>query len=88
MVYSKRKEFAPNGSKFFHFRVDTLSEGRLNNLESYLPWQCIKSLNTCEWDNDKRMFWQTTLIEFRNMRWSGNDFSYCVHWDKIWQISQ
>ena len=47
MVYSKRKEFAPNGSKFFHFRVDTLSEGRLNNLESYLPWQCIKSLNTC-----------------------------------------
>ena len=26
-VYSKRKEFAPNGSKFFPFRVDHFSEG-------------------------------------------------------------
>ena len=27
-VYSKRKEFAPPGSKFFPFRVDHFSEGR------------------------------------------------------------
>ena len=29
-VYSKRKEFAPLGSKFFPFRVDSFSEGRQN----------------------------------------------------------
>ena len=27
-VYSKRKEFAPRGSKFFPFRVDPFLEGR------------------------------------------------------------
>ena len=27
MVYTKRKEFAPFGSKFFPFRADPLSEG-------------------------------------------------------------
>ena len=27
-VYSKRKEFAPKGSKFFPFRVEPFSEGR------------------------------------------------------------
>ena len=26
-VYSKRKEFAPSGSKFFPFRVDPISQG-------------------------------------------------------------
>ena len=26
-IYSKRKEFAPNGSKFFPFRVDPISKG-------------------------------------------------------------
>ena len=26
-VYSKRKEFAPQGSKFFPFRVDSFSKG-------------------------------------------------------------
>ena len=26
-IYSKRKEFAPRGSKFFHFRVEPFSEG-------------------------------------------------------------
>ena len=32
-VYSKRKEFAPMGSKFFPFRVDPFSEGRQNNFD-------------------------------------------------------
>ena len=32
-VYSKRKEFAPKGSKFFPFRVDPFSERRENNFE-------------------------------------------------------
>ena len=27
-VFSKRKEFAPRGSKFFPFRVDPFSEGK------------------------------------------------------------
>ena len=27
VVYSKRKEFAPLGSKFFPFRVDSFSKG-------------------------------------------------------------
>ena len=30
-VYSKRKEFAPPGSKFFPFRVDSFSKGRQNH---------------------------------------------------------
>ena len=29
-VYSKRKEFAPKGSKFFPFRIDTFSERKTN----------------------------------------------------------
>ena len=32
-VYSKRKEFAPHGSKFFLFKVDPISEGRQNKFE-------------------------------------------------------
>ena len=32
-VYSKRKEFAPNGSKFFPFRVGPFSEGRQNSFD-------------------------------------------------------
>ena len=28
-IYSKKKEFAPCGSKFFPFRVDSFSEGNL-----------------------------------------------------------
>ena len=30
MVYSKRKEIAPCGSKFFPFRVDPFSEGMVS----------------------------------------------------------
>ena len=36
-VYSKRKEFAPQGSKFFPFRVDAISEERQKSFENYLP---------------------------------------------------
>ena len=36
-VYSKRKEFAPNGSKFFPFKVDPFSEGRQNSLRKLPP---------------------------------------------------
>ena len=32
VVYSKRKEFAPMGSKVFPFRVDPISEGRKNSI--------------------------------------------------------
>ena len=32
-VYSKRKEFAPKGSKFFPFRVEPFSKGRQNNVD-------------------------------------------------------
>ena len=44
-VYSKRKEFAPMGSKFFHFKVDPFLEGVLHtgkqtgSHESFLPCQ-------------------------------------------------
>ena len=31
-IYSERKEFAPKGSKFFPFRVDTFAEGRQKQL--------------------------------------------------------
>ena len=34
-VYSKRKEFAPFGSKFFPFRVDPFKKGGKNNLTFY-----------------------------------------------------
>ena len=43
-VSSKRKEFAPCGSKFFPYRVDPFSEGDLRAVkqreshESRLPW--------------------------------------------------
>ena len=43
-VYSERKEFAPMGSKFFHFRVNPFSEGRQKQYwQSCLPWNCIDS---------------------------------------------
>ena len=32
-VYSRRKEFAPMGSKFFPSRIDPFSEGRQNNFD-------------------------------------------------------
>ena len=32
-VFSKRKEFAPKGSKFFPFRADSFSEGKQCNFE-------------------------------------------------------
>ena len=35
--YSKRKEFAPTGSKFFPFTVDPFSEGRQNNMTELPP---------------------------------------------------
>ena len=31
-IYFKRKEFAPNGSKFFSFKVDPFLKGLQNNL--------------------------------------------------------
>ena len=34
IVYSKRKEFAPNESKFFSFRVDPFSEESQNNFDT------------------------------------------------------
>ena len=43
-VYSKKKEFAPLGSKFFHFRVDPFLEGgwcagkQMSCHRSYLFW--------------------------------------------------
>ena len=42
VVHSKMKEFAPLGSKFFHFRVDLFSQGtwhavKLTGDKSYLP---------------------------------------------------
>ena len=36
-VYSKRKEFAPKGSKFFPFRVDLFSEWRQKPFRQELP---------------------------------------------------
>ena len=36
-VYTKRKEFAPLGGKFFPFMVDPFSEGRQNNLTESPP---------------------------------------------------
>ena len=58
-VYSKKKEFAPNRSKFFLIRVDLFSEGRQNRVVSlekvsiplyYLGWskfdeRCYKFIN-------------------------------------------
>ena len=44
-IYSKRKEFAPHGSKFFPFRVDSFSDGaRFAELQTgshkiCLPWK-------------------------------------------------
>ena len=38
MIYSKRKEFAPYGSKFFPFRVDPFSEG------AWFAWKQTESL--------------------------------------------
>ena len=39
-VYPKRKEFAPCGSKFFSFRVDSFSERRQKQFsQSYLLWK-------------------------------------------------
>ena len=40
----KEKNLLPGGSKFFSFRVESLSEGRQNDFDrSYLPWKCIHS---------------------------------------------
>ena len=36
-VYYKMKEFAPKGSKFFHFIVNTFSEGSKISSDSCLP---------------------------------------------------
>ena len=44
-VYSKRKEFAPHGSKFFPFRVDPFSEGRQKKFGRVASLECINSLS-------------------------------------------
>ena len=42
--YSKKKEVAPFGSKFFPFRVDTFSEGLKNYFDRIgSHWKCIHS---------------------------------------------
>ena len=38
-VYSKKKEFAPRGSKSFSFRVDPFSEGKLIQFDSLPPFK-------------------------------------------------
>ena len=46
MDYSKRKEFAPHGSKLFPFRVDPFSEGKQNNFERVVSLESVSiSLN-------------------------------------------
>ena len=42
-VYFKKKEFAPTGSKFFHFRVDPCSKGSEIEFDSYFLWNGIYS---------------------------------------------
>ena len=39
-VYSKRKEFAPFGSKFFPLRVDPFSEGRQTGFVRFVSSEC------------------------------------------------
>ena len=41
-VCSKRKEFAPKRSKFFHFREDPFQKGRINNFERIA---CLNSVS-------------------------------------------
>ena len=51
-VCSKRKEFAPKGSKFFSFRVGTLSEGRQKQFDRVTSPECVSvilNLYTCKY---------------------------------------
>ena len=51
-VYSKRKEFAPTGSKFFPFRVDPFSEGRQKPFEQLPPLEVsipLKKFGVTAW---------------------------------------
>ena len=43
-VYSKRKEFAPKGSKFFSFKVDSFPEGRQNNFAGIISLKNIAKM--------------------------------------------
>ena len=50
-VYFERKEFAPMGSKFFHFKVDPFLEGMKNNLTELFTldvYQSLKRLQSYE----------------------------------------
>ena len=58
-VYCKRKEFAPLGSKFFHYRVDPFSEGvwcaekQTGSRKHYLPYtkwrKIIRFIQSLKW---------------------------------------
>ena len=50
-IYSKGKEFAPVGCKFFPFRVDPFSEWKLNSLADVLSWSFMaqsSQLRSCQ----------------------------------------
>ena len=42
-VYSKRKESAPKGSRFFPLREEHFSEGKQNNFERVIPLESFSS---------------------------------------------
>ena len=74
-VYSKRKEFAPLGSKFFPFRVDPFSEENLcsgkptGSHKSYLPCKVCQKKSVSESSSLKDLMvciWPCSL-EYRNM---------------------
>ena len=47
-VYSKRKEFAPSGSEFFPFRVDTVSEGVYSKTKEFASIISLKSFSKAD----------------------------------------
>ena len=49
-IYSKRKEFAPSGSKFFSFREDPYSEGSQNNFERFVSLENVSIPLRC-WEH-------------------------------------
>ena len=51
------KEFAPCGSKFFHFRIDPFSEGSKSNFDRVASPECVSvPLNQSRYS--------TTIIDF------------------------
>ena len=46
-VFSKMKEFALKGSKFFTFRVDPFTEGRHNNSDRFASPENKKQKHVC-----------------------------------------